>query len=97
MSILHPLSCLQECRGQGPGLACVPVPCDVSPCPWTLPTARWALVVSRNTSDSLDIAIAALQQQQQLVQGYRGHGWKSWGSHRGSQFGHRVTGDTFHI
>ncbi|XP_036122210.1 LOW QUALITY PROTEIN: laminin subunit beta-2-like [Molossus molossus] len=79
-----------ECRGQGPGLACVPVPCDVSPCPWTLPTVRWALVVSRNTSYSLDIAITALQQQQQLLQQIQAtasstgiQAWEAWHRARG--------------
>ncbi|XP_035887397.1 laminin subunit beta-2-like, partial [Phyllostomus discolor] len=57
-----------ECRRQGRGLACVPVPCVVPPCPGPLPTAPWALVVSRNASYSLDTAIAALEEQQQLLQ-----------------------------
>ncbi|XP_045713205.1 uncharacterized protein LOC123830722 [Phyllostomus hastatus] len=68
MCILDPLSRLQECRGQGRGLACAPVPCVVLPCPGPLPTAQWALVVSRNASYSLDTVIAALEQQQQLLQ-----------------------------
>ncbi|XP_074168450.1 laminin subunit beta-2 [Rhinolophus sinicus] len=57
-----------ECRGQGPGLACVPLPCGVPSCSGTLPTAQWALVASRNSSYSLDIAITALEQRQQLLQ-----------------------------
>ncbi|XP_032987631.1 laminin subunit beta-2 [Rhinolophus ferrumequinum] len=57
-----------ECRGQGPGPACVPLPCGVPSCPGTLPTAQWALVASRNSSNSLDIATTALEQRQQLLQ-----------------------------
>lgn len=84
MCILDPLSCLQECRGQGPGLACVPLPCGVPSCSGTLPTAQWALVASRNSSYSLDIAITALEQRQQLVQSHGGHGWELWGESQGT-------------
>lgn len=84
MCILDPLSCLQECRGQGPGPACVPLPCGVPSCPGTLPTAQWALVASRNSSYSLDIAITALEQRQQLVQSHGGHGWELWGESQGT-------------
>ncbi|KAM6169904.1 LOW QUALITY PROTEIN: laminin subunit beta-2-like [Rhynchocyon petersi] len=37
-------------------------------CPGTLHTAQWALVASHNSSYNLDIAVAALEKHQQLVQ-----------------------------
>lgn len=65
---LGPRSCWQGCRGQGPGLAYVPVPSGVPSCPETLPTSQWALNASRNSSRSLDIAVITLEQCQHLVQ-----------------------------
>ncbi|XP_054564104.1 laminin subunit beta-2-like [Eptesicus fuscus] len=59
------------CRGPGPGLACAPVPCAAPPCPGTLPTAGWALGISRNTSSSLHRAAAAVEQHRQLLQHIR--------------------------
>lgn len=70
-------------QGLGTWDGCVPVPCVVPSCPGTLPTAHWALLASRNSSDSLDIAATALEQHQQLVQSHWGHEWEPrWGSHR---------------
>ncbi|XP_015315135.1 laminin subunit beta-2 [Bos taurus] len=55
------------CRGQGPGLAHVPVPSGVPSCPGTLPTSQWALIASRDSSHSLDIAFITLEQCQHLL------------------------------
>ncbi|KAJ8791908.1 hypothetical protein J1605_004133 [Eschrichtius robustus] len=57
-----------ECRGRGPRLVYVPVPCGVPSCAGTLPTSQWALVTSHNSSYSLDMAVTALEQCQRLQQ-----------------------------
>ena len=67
-SSLGPRSCWQGCRGRGPGLARVPVPSGVPSYPGTLLTSQWALIASRNSSRSLDIAAITLEQCQHLVQ-----------------------------
>ncbi|XP_045153641.1 laminin subunit beta-2-like [Echinops telfairi] len=79
-----------ECRGRGPGLACVPAACGFPPCPGTLPTAQWALVVSRNSSHSLDTSVTTLEQQQQVLQQIQAtassletRAWDTWRRARG--------------
>lgn len=97
MCVLDPLSRLQECRGQGRGLACVPVPCVVPSCPGPLPTAQWALVISHNASYSLDTVIAALEQHRQLVQSDRGCGWEPWRGHGGTAWPSGYRGHVSHL
>lgn len=84
-------------RGRGPRLVYVPVPCGVPSCPGTLPTSQWALVTSHNSSYSLDMAVTALEQRQQLVQSHGGCGGEHGGSHRVPWLGHGIARDIFHI
>ncbi|XP_044789508.2 uncharacterized protein LOC123330935 isoform X2 [Bubalus bubalis] len=78
------------CRGQGPGLARVPVPSGVSSCPGALPTSQWALIASRNSSHSLDIAFITLEQCQHLLRQTQAtasstgiQAWETWHRARG--------------
>ncbi|KAM9681305.1 laminin subunit beta-2-like isoform 1-T1 [Dama dama] len=79
------------CRGQGPGLAYVPVPSGVPSCPGTLPTSQWALIASRNSSRSLDVAVITLEQCQHLLRQTQAtasstgiQAWETWHRARGS-------------